>query len=68
MTGSGEFTHIGSTTNASGFNLQTGGVTVGLDYRVNGNFTIGLNLGYANSTASLVNGGSLDVDAGTFGL
>ena len=68
LTGAGEFTHIGSTTNASGYNLQTGGVTVGLDYRVTGNLTIGLNLGYANTTASLVNGGSLGVDGGTFGL
>ncbi len=68
VTGAGEFTHIGSTTNASGYNLQTGGVTAGLDYRVTDHLAIGLNLGYANTTASLVNGGSLGVDGGTFGL
>ncbi|MCX6979269.1 MAG: autotransporter domain-containing protein [Verrucomicrobia bacterium] len=68
LTGSGEFTHVGSTTNAAGYNLTTGGVTAGLDYRVNNNFAIGLSLGYANTNASLANGGSLDVDGGRLGL
>ncbi len=68
LTGSGEFTHIGSTTNAAGYNLTTGGVTAGIDYRVTGNFAVGLSLGYANTTASLANGGSLDVDGGRVGL
>ena len=68
LTGSGEFTRVGSTTNASGYNFTTGGVTAGLDYRVNGNFAVGLSLGYANTTASLANGGSLDVDGGRLGL
>ncbi len=68
LTGAGEFTHIGSTTNAAGYNLTTGGVTAGLDYRVNQHFAIGLNLGYANTSASLVNGGNLQVDGGNIGL
>ena len=68
LTGSGEFTHVGSTTNASGYNLTTGGVTTGIDYRVNSNFAVGLSLGYANTNASLANGGSLDVDGGRVGL
>ena len=68
LTGSGEFTRIGSTSNAAGYNLNTGGVTVGADYRVNEKLAVGLSLGYANTSASLVNGGSLDADGGRFGI
>ena len=68
LTGSGEFTHIGGTTNAAGYNLNTGGVTAGADYRVSDKLAVGLSLGYANTTASLVNGGSLDADGGRLGI
>jgi outer membrane autotransporter protein len=65
--GSGEFTHIGSTTNAAGFNLDSGGVTAGVDYRFTDHFAAGISLGYMNTTASLSNGGKLDVDGGRVG-
>ncbi|MEO6739624.1 MAG: autotransporter domain-containing protein, partial [Chthoniobacteraceae bacterium] len=68
LTGTGEFTRIGSNFNAVGYNLTTGGITAGLDYKVNANFAVGLSLGYANTTADLANGGSLDVDGGRLGL
>jgi outer membrane autotransporter protein len=68
FTGSGEFTHVGSTTNAAGFNLDSGGVTAGVDYRFTDHFAAGLSLGYMNTTASLVNGGKVDVDGGRVGL
>jgi autotransporter-associated beta strand protein len=66
--GSGEFTHVGSTTNAAGFNLDSGGVTGGVDYRFTDHFAAGISLGYMNTTASLVNGGKIDVDGGRVGL
>jgi outer membrane autotransporter protein len=67
-TGLGEFTHVDSTNNASGFDLQTGGVTLGVDYRVCSHFAIGLIAGYAHTNADLVNNGNLDVNSGKFGL
>ena len=68
VTGLGEFTNIGDTSNARGFDLTTGGLTLGVDYRVGANFAIGLTGGYAHTNADLVNNGSLDVDGGTIGL
>ncbi len=68
LTGSGEFTRVGSTTNAAGFHFETAGVTGGLDYRVNDYFAIGLDFGYVGTTATLVNGGSMDTDGGRLGL
>jgi outer membrane autotransporter protein len=67
FTGSGEFTHVGSTTNAAGFNLDSGGVTAGVDYRFTDHFAAGISLGYMNTTASLSNGGKIDADGGRVG-
>jgi autotransporter-associated beta strand protein len=67
-TGLGEFTHVAGTDGASGFNLQTGGVTVGVDYRIGSNFAVGLLAGYAHTNADLVNNGNLDVNSAKFGL
>ena len=62
VTGLGEFTAVGSTANAAGFDLRTGGVTFGVDYRLSSNFAVGLLGGYAHTGADLANGGSLDAD------
>ena len=67
FTGSGEFTRVGSTTNAAGFSLDSGGVTAGVDYRFTDKFAAGISLGYANTTANLSNGGKVDVDGGRVG-
>ena len=68
LTGSGEFTHVGSTTNAAGYRFETAGVTGGLDYRVNDHFAIGMNFGYVGTTSTLVNGGKIETDGGRLGL
>ena len=67
FTGSGEFTRVGTTSNAAGFDLDSGGVTAGVDYRFADHFAAGISLGYANTTAGLSNGGKVDVDGGRFG-
>ena len=67
FTGSGEFTHVGGTANASGFDLDSGGVTAGVDYRFTDKFAAGISLGYMNTKASLSNGGKVDVDGGRVG-
>ncbi len=68
LTGSGEWTRVGSTANAAGFDLQTGGVTGGVDYRVTDKFALGLDFGYVNTNSSLVNGGNIDTDGGRLGV
>ena len=67
MTGSGEFTHIGGLANGAGINLDTGGVTAGVDYRFTEHFAAGISLGYMNTTAGLANGGGVDVHGGRIG-
>jgi outer membrane autotransporter protein len=68
VTGVGEFTNVDSTRIAAGYDLQTGGFTLGVDYRVSSVFAIGLTAGYAHTNANLANGGDLDVNSGTLGL
>ena len=67
VTGLGEFTTVDGNSTAPGYNLSTGGLTFGADYRVCPNFAIGLTGGYADTNADLVNNGSLDVNGGTVG-
>jgi outer membrane autotransporter protein len=68
VTGIGEFTNVDSTNIAAGYDIQSGGVTLGVDYRLTSCFAIGLTAGYANINADLPNGGNLDVNAGQLGL
>jgi outer membrane autotransporter protein len=68
VTGLGEFTSVDDTSIAPGYDLTTGGVTLGVDYRVGSNFAIGLTGGYAHTNADLVNNGNLEVDGGKIGL
>jgi autotransporter-associated beta strand protein len=66
-TGVGEFTRVDGNFNAAGFNLQTGGVTLGVDYRICSNFAVGLTAGYAHINGDLAGNGGLDVDSGKLG-
>jgi autotransporter-associated beta strand protein len=68
VTGLGEFTDVDSTPNAAGYNVDTGGFTFGLDYRLTPNFAIGLTAGYAHTTVNLDGGGNIDVNGGKMGL
>jgi fibronectin-binding autotransporter adhesin len=68
VSGLGEFVSVDGDFNSSGYDFQTGGVTLGLDYRLTGNFALGLTAGYAHTNADLVNGGDIDVDSGKIGL
>jgi len=68
VTGTGEFTNVDSTPNAAGYNVDTGGITLGIDYRLTQNFVIGLDGGYAHTNVSLDGGGNIDINAGTIGL
>ena len=68
LSGSGEFVSVDSDFNSSGYDFQTGGATVGLDYRLTEQLAFGVTAGYANTSADLVNGGDISVDGGKLGL
>ncbi|MGA8480310.1 MAG: autotransporter-associated beta strand repeat-containing protein [Chthoniobacterales bacterium] len=68
LTGLGEFTNVDSTSNAAGYDVDTGGFTLGVDYRLTPNFAIGLFGGYAHTNVNLVGGGNIDVNGGKIGL
>ena len=56
LTGLGEFTNVDSTSNAPGYDVDTGGFTLGVDYRLTPNFAVGLFGGYAHINVNLVGG------------
>jgi outer membrane autotransporter protein len=67
-TGSGDFVNVGNNDdNAHGYDITTGDVTVGVDYRVGQHFAIGLDGGYSGSTADLVDNGQVSVNGGKIG-
>jgi len=59
---SGEFVSIGNSTNAAGYNFNSGAVTMGADYRFDDGFVAGVLLNYTRTRADLVDNGRLDAD------
>jgi outer membrane autotransporter protein len=68
ITGVGEWVNVGDDFNARGYDITTGGFTVGADYKVTPNFAIGLMAGYAGTGTDLNNGGRVFVNGGKLGL
>jgi outer membrane autotransporter protein len=68
VTGSGDFVSVDADSNAKAFNFTTGGVSLGLDYRVTDQLTIGLMGEYSHTWTHLDPSGHLDVDSGRGGL
>jgi outer membrane autotransporter protein len=68
LSGTGEWVSVGNTDNARGYNLDSGGFTLGLDYKVTPNLAIGLAAGYTGTTADLTDGGRVYVNGGKLGL
>jgi outer membrane autotransporter protein len=66
-TGFGDFVNVDGDGNGKGYDFTTGGVTVGIDFRVTNNFVIGL-LGDYSHTWSNLKPGHLDVDSGRGGV
>ena len=68
VTGSGDFVNVGDhDINAHGYDITTGNVTVGADYRVCDHFAVGIDGSYSGSTADLVDRGRVEVDGGKAG-
>jgi len=67
VTGYGDFVNVDDEGSAQGYNYTTGGMTVGVDYRVTDHFLVGLMGGYAHTWTDL-KPGNADVDTGWGGL
>jgi autotransporter-associated beta strand protein len=67
LTGLGEFTDVSDTPNAAGYDVDTGGFTFGVDYRITPNIALGLTAGYAHTSVNPTGGGRIDVNGGKLG-
>jgi outer membrane autotransporter protein len=63
----GDFVHVDSDFNAHGYKFTTGGIDVGIDYRLTNHLALGLTGSYAHTWSDL-RPGSIDVDSGRGGL
>jgi len=68
ISGTGEVVDVESTSAARGSSFDTGGLTVGADYRVNDHLVVGTALSYSNINADLNLGGSLESNSGQANL
>ena len=62
--GSGQFVNVNSDGNGKGYDFTTGGVSLGLDYRLTKSFTVGIAVGYAHTWTNLTSNGNIDVNSG----
>ena len=68
VTGVGEFTNLGDTFNAHGYDLTNAGFTLGVDYRFTDHLVIGLAAGYDHSDVDPNGGGRISADDGKIAL
>jgi len=68
ITGVGEWVNVSGDDNARGYDITTGGFTVGADYKVTNNFAVGIDAGYAGTASDLTDHGRVFVNGGKLGL
>src|SRR4030095_12747063 len=68
VNGSGEFVNVGDTFNARGYDFDSGGVTLGVDYRFSEHFAAGVLLNYTRTRSDLTGDGRIEADAFRGGL
>jgi len=66
--GDGDFAHVGASANSSSYELNTGGVTVGADYKLTPEIAVGMTVGYTGTNANLTDDGRLLVNGGKVGV
>jgi outer membrane autotransporter protein len=66
--GSGDFVNVRGDGNGQGYDFTTGGVSLGLDYRLTGNIAVGIAVGYAHTWTNLTENGNIDVNSARGGL
>ena len=67
-TGFGDFVSVDSDGNGKGYDFTTGGVSVGLDYRLTDHLVIGAMIDYSHTWTSEKPAGHIDVNSGRGGL
>ena len=67
-TGFGDFVSVDGDANANGYNFTTGGVSLGIDYRLTDDLVVGLMGEYSHTWTSLKPSGSNDVNSGRGGV
>jgi outer membrane autotransporter protein len=68
LTGFGDFVSVDSDANAKGYDFTTGGVSLGVDYRLTAQFAIGVMGDYSHTWTELQPSGHIDVDTGRGGM
>ena len=68
VTGFGDFVNVDGDGNAKGYDFTTGGVSVGVDYRITDQLAIGAMGEYSHTWTSLNPNGHIDVNSGRGGL
>jgi outer membrane autotransporter protein len=68
MTGFGDFVSVDGNANTKGYDFTTGGVSLGLDYRLTDQLVIGVMGEYSHTWTALQPSGHIDVDSGRGGL
>jgi outer membrane autotransporter protein len=68
VTGFGDFVNVDSDGNAKGYDFTTGGVSLGVDYRITNQLAIGVMGEYSHTWTALNPSGHIDVDSGRGGL
>jgi outer membrane autotransporter protein len=68
VTGFGDFVNVDGDGNAQGHNFTTGGVSLGLDYRLTDQLALGVFGDYSHTWTSLNPSGHIDVDSGRGGV
>jgi outer membrane autotransporter protein len=68
VTGFGDFVSVDAEGNAKGYDFTTGGVSLGIDYRITDQLAIGVMGDYSHTWTSLQPSGHIDVDSGRGGL
>jgi outer membrane autotransporter protein len=59
---------VSGDSNARGYDINSGGFTVGLDYKVSPNFAVGVAAGYAGTSADLTDNGRVWANGGKLGV
>jgi outer membrane autotransporter protein len=68
ITGSGDFVNVSGDGNGQGYDFTTGGVSLGLDYRLTRNLAVGIAVGYAHTWTNLTGNGNIGANSGRGGL
>lgn len=69
ISGSGQFGNMGAASALNGYDFQTAGLTLGMDYQINENLVVGVFGGYASTwTEQDANSGKSDANTGQGGI